>query len=97
MLALMLNPHYKGLGFIQYVDKERAQWIATEYDHQILFPFLVCAYKIFNPNDVGAQALNFIPQRLKPQLCMTFWKQKNKWHRQWWKNNRIISRSKVIK
>jgi hypothetical protein len=25
MLALMLNPHYKGLGFIQYVDKERAQ------------------------------------------------------------------------
>jgi len=44
MLALMLNPHYKGLGFIQYVDKERAQRIVSEYDHQIMFPFLVCAY-----------------------------------------------------
>jgi hypothetical protein len=76
MLALMLNPHYKGLRFIQHVDKEKAQQIASEYDHQVLFPFLVCAYNFFNPNDAGAQALNFIPQRLKPQVCMTSWKLK---------------------
>jgi hypothetical protein len=35
VLAMMLNPCYKSLGFvIQYVDKERVLHIVDEYDKQ---------------------------------------------------------------
>jgi hypothetical protein len=49
MLAMMLDPHYKGLGVvIQYVGKDIVLQIVGEYDKLVLFPFLVCAYKFFN-------------------------------------------------
>ncbi len=55
MLAMMLDPHYKGLGFvIKYIGKEITLQIVDEYDHQVLFPFLVCAYYFLNLNDVSA-------------------------------------------
>jgi hypothetical protein len=52
MLALMLDPQYMGLGLvIDYVCKEGALWITGEYDKQVLFLLLVCAYKVLIPND----------------------------------------------
>jgi hypothetical protein len=50
MLALMLDPHFKRLGLvIQYVGKERTLEVVGDYDIQLLFPLLVCAYKVLNP------------------------------------------------
>jgi hypothetical protein len=41
MLAMMLDPHYKGLGVvIQYVGKNRAFQIVGEYDKLVFSPFL---------------------------------------------------------
>jgi len=41
MLAIMLDPHYKGLGVvIQYVGKNRAFQIVGEYDKLVLFALL---------------------------------------------------------
>ncbi len=49
MLAVMLNPCFKGLGLvIQYVGKERTLHIVGEYDCHVLFPFIICAYKYLN-------------------------------------------------
>jgi len=60
MLAMMLGPHYKGLGLvIQYVGKERVLQILGEYDRAILFSLLVCAYKFLNPTNVSGRVLNF--------------------------------------
>jgi hypothetical protein len=54
MLALMLDPHFKGLGLvIQYVGKERVLQVASDYDIQILFPLLVCAYKVLNQTNAS--------------------------------------------
>jgi hypothetical protein len=50
MLALMLDPCFKGLGLvIQYVGKEKTFQVTSDYGIQVLFPFLVCAYKVLNP------------------------------------------------
>ncbi len=55
----MLDPWYKGLGLvINYVGKERTLWIARKYDRQVLFPLLVYAYKVLNPNDTCESAPN---------------------------------------
>jgi len=52
MLALMLDPQYKGLGLvIDYVGKEQALQTKGEYEKQVLFPLLVCAYMVLNPSD----------------------------------------------
>ncbi len=60
MLAMMLDPGYKGLGLVvQYVGKEKAFQIASEYDKAILFPLLVCAYKFLNPTNVSEWIPNF--------------------------------------
>jgi hypothetical protein len=54
MLAMMLDPHYKGLGVvIQYVGKNRTFQIVGEYDKLVLFLLLVCAYKFFNLVDAS--------------------------------------------
>jgi hypothetical protein len=54
MLALMLDPCFKGLGLvIQYVGKERTLQVASDYDTQVLFSFLVCAYKVLNPTNAS--------------------------------------------
>jgi hypothetical protein len=54
MLALMLDPHFKGLGLvIQYVCKEKVLEVANDYDIQVLFPLLVCAYKVLNPTNAS--------------------------------------------
>jgi hypothetical protein len=59
MLAMMLDPCYKGLGLvINYVGKERALGIAGEYDMVVLFSLLVSTYKALNPNDVGDKGHN---------------------------------------
>ncbi len=48
----MLDPWYKGLGLvIDYVGKEQAFQIVRKYDKEVLFPLLVCAYKVLNLND----------------------------------------------
>jgi len=50
ILSMMLDPCYKGLGLvIQYVGKDKTMQIIHEYDKYVLFPFLVHAYKNFNP------------------------------------------------
>jgi hypothetical protein len=47
---MMLDPCYKGLGLvIQYVGKNKTMQIVGEYDSYVLFPFLLHAYKNFNP------------------------------------------------
>ncbi len=58
MLAMMLDPCYKGLD-IQYVGEERAFQIVGEYDRAILFMLLVCAYKFLNSTNVNEKVLNF--------------------------------------
>ncbi len=62
MLCMMLNPCYKGLGLvIQFVGKERALQIASEYDCQFFLPLLLSTYNFLNPNDtsVGASSFTF--------------------------------------
>ncbi len=59
MLAMMLDSSYKGVKLvIQYVSKEKVLQIASEYDCQVLFLFLVRAYHFLNPNDVGVGTPN---------------------------------------
>jgi hypothetical protein len=60
MLVMILNPHRKGLGLvIQCVSKEQALSIIGEYDQQILFLLLVCAYTFMNPTKVNEKSLSF--------------------------------------
>ncbi len=67
MLAMILDLHFKGLGLvIQYVDKERTLHIAGEYDHRVLFWFLIYAYKYLNPSDVSVGVPNFASQNIEP-------------------------------
>jgi hypothetical protein len=57
MLALMLDPRYKGLRLvINYIGKEWAFQIEGKYDKQVLFLLLVCAYKVLNPSDTCEKA-----------------------------------------
>jgi hypothetical protein len=59
MLVMILDFCYKGVKLvIQYVSKERVLHIASEYDHQVLLPFLVRAHHFLNPNDVGVGTPN---------------------------------------
>jgi hypothetical protein len=63
MLAMMLDPHYKGWGLIiQFVAKERTLKIACEYDYQVLLSLFVYAYNFLNPSDASAWAPNFASQ-----------------------------------
>jgi len=67
MLAMILNLRFKGLGLvIQYVGKERTLHIASEYDHQVSFWFLICAYKYLNPSDVIVGVPSFASQNIEP-------------------------------
>jgi hypothetical protein len=64
---MILNPHYKGLGLaIQFLGKERALQIVSEYNHQVLFPFLIYAYNFLNPNDACVGASSFTSYNAKP-------------------------------
>jgi len=67
MLAMMLDLCYKGVRLvIWYVSKERVLHIASEYDRQVLLPFLVHAHHFLNPNDVGVGTHNcFASQSIK--------------------------------
>jgi hypothetical protein len=59
MLAFMLDPQYRGLGLvINYVGKKQALKIEGEYDKQVLFLLLVCAYMVLNLNDACERAPN---------------------------------------
>jgi hypothetical protein len=50
----MLDPRFKGLRLvIQYLDKERTVQVASDYDTQVLFLLLVCAYKVLNPTNAS--------------------------------------------
>ncbi len=42
---------------IDYVGKEHALQIVGKYDKEVLFPLLVCAYKVLNPNDTCERTL----------------------------------------
>jgi hypothetical protein len=60
----MLNPHYKGLGLaIQFLGKERALQIVSEYNHQVLLLFLIST---LNPSDACAGASSFTSYNAKP-------------------------------
>jgi len=62
---MMLDPRYKGLGLvIQYVGKEKAFQIASEYDRAILFLLLVCAYKFLNPTNVNEKLNSYAISQL---------------------------------
>jgi hypothetical protein len=50
----MLDPCFKGLGLIiQYVGKERTLQVVGDYNTQVLFPLLVCAYKVLYPTNAS--------------------------------------------
>ncbi len=54
---MMLDPCYKGLRLvIQFVGKEKALQIIDEYDHHVLFPFLVSTYTFLNLCDANVGA-----------------------------------------
>jgi hypothetical protein len=40
--------------------------IVGEYDRQILFPLIICAYKYSNSSDVSVGAPNFASQSIEP-------------------------------
>jgi hypothetical protein len=67
MLAMMLHPCFKGLGLvIQYVGKEKTLHMVGEYDRQVLFPLIICAYKYLNSSDVSVGAPSFTSQSIEP-------------------------------
>jgi hypothetical protein len=39
--------------------KERYIYVVGQYAIHVLFPFLVCASKFLNPNEVGVKKFNF--------------------------------------
>jgi hypothetical protein len=60
MLALMLDPRYKGLSLVKdYVGRERALQVVAETDANALLPCLVTVFKQLNPSSVeNAPALS---------------------------------------
>jgi hypothetical protein len=81
MLAFMLDPRYKELGLvIDYFGKELALRIVGKYDREVLFSFLVCAYKVENPsNNVKEPLVVLHPKILKPLVCMIAWIRMRTW------------------
>jgi hypothetical protein len=56
MLAILLNPCYKGLKLVlQFVNKEKTLRIANEYDEEALFLLIVFACNFVNPYDACAR------------------------------------------
>jgi hypothetical protein len=47
---------------IQYVGKDKAIQVVDEYDRQVLFLLLVCAYKFLNSIKISEKALSFTSQ-----------------------------------
>jgi len=81
MLAMILNLRFKGLGLvIQYVGKERIVHIASEYDHQVSFRFLICAYEFLNPNDVSVGFPSFASQTIEPTSLYDLIELMKRWH-----------------
>ncbi len=67
MLCMILDPHYKDLGLaIQFLGKERALQIASEYNHQVLLPPFISACNFLNPNDASVRASSFTSYNAKP-------------------------------
>jgi hypothetical protein len=64
---MILDFCYKGVKLvIQYVGKERVLHITSEYDRQVLLPFLVRAHHFLNPNYVGVGTPNcFASQNIR--------------------------------
>ncbi|KAG0556897.1 hypothetical protein KC19_11G087000 [Ceratodon purpureus] len=60
MLALMLDPRYKGLSLVKdYVGRERALQVVAETDANALLPSLVTVFKQLNPSSIeNAPALS---------------------------------------
>jgi hypothetical protein len=54
---------------IQYVGQDKAFRVVDEYDRQILFLLLVCAYKFLNPTKISEKLLALHPKLLNPQVC----------------------------
>jgi hypothetical protein len=81
MLAMILNLRFKGLWLvIQYVGKERIVHIASEYDHQVSFRFLICAYEYLNPNDVSVGVPSFASQTIEPTSLYDLIELMKRWH-----------------
>jgi hypothetical protein len=60
MLCMMLEACYKGLGLaIQFLGKERAWQIVSQYDRWVLLSLLVFAYNFLNPSDAGVKTPSF--------------------------------------
>lgn len=61
MLALMLDPRFKGLKYIiDKVEVVKAKEIVQSYDIAILLPFLVKVHKTLNP--LGMPTLAHVPK-----------------------------------
>lgn len=57
MLALMLDPRFKGLEcIIEYIGVAKAKEIVQSYDTAVLIPFLIKVHKSLNPGGIPAPA-----------------------------------------
>ncbi|KAG0573230.1 hypothetical protein KC19_VG160100 [Ceratodon purpureus] len=57
MLALMLDPRFKGLEcIIEYIGVAKAKEIVQSYDKAVLIPFLIKVHKVLNPGGIPAPA-----------------------------------------
>ena len=62
MLALMLDPRFKGLELLQdYVGREVAKKVVDEYDTKVLVPMLVKVAQILSPTVVAQPTAPIIP------------------------------------
>jgi hypothetical protein len=52
---------------IQFVGKEKALQIASEYDHQVLLPLFISTYNFLNPSYVGVGASSFTSCNVDPK------------------------------
>ncbi len=83
MLAIILDPCYEGLRLVynKLVRKKKLQIVGEDNKH-VLFPLLICAYKVMNLNYVGEKVLNSTPQ-----IFMTSCRVMRRWHYPWSKNS----------
>ncbi len=92
-----VKPPLQGLGLIiQFLGKKRMLQITNECECHVLLSLIVSTH---NFQTKVTWALEFLTPHLivlNPQVFMILWRLMRKWHRQWWKNNWIISRSKKL-
>jgi hypothetical protein len=65
MLALMLDPQFKGLEYmLQYVGVAKAKQVVQEYDTKVLIPYLIKVHKFLNLGGAPSTALDHVPSNI---------------------------------